>query len=316
MRFCTHCGKQILDDAQQFCDACGKPIEESTPELNPTPTGANTSTNEALNDVMKKSANVVNEVIEKVKVLDKKVLLGGAGAAVVVIILIALLLGGSGSYMDPLNDYLKLANKQTTEYMEYEWALMPDFRANASKKAVKAMMEIDDMQESFEEDNESFEDYYDEINDEYDKWNIRFEVKSKEKLDKDDIEDLNDRLEDDIERAEEDVEWVEEVLEDDDMIEMYAEALNSDEEDMITYLKATKIVSETYVDNKITAAYEVKGKFIIEADKDEFETNTVKLIFVKIDGDWSFAGADEYISIEDSEGHFDFIIRELNRYNL
>ena len=286
MAFCPSCGKQLSEEESKsaFCAYCGKPLEGADNNTYGQPAGGNDLQNQA------------TALVEKVKGLDKKILIG-VPVALVVIIIAFMLLGG-GSQMSPVNDYIKLINKQEIDSHKLEYALTPDFRANLLKNVHKQTAEMDRYEDMVEDRSEYFEDIYDEINDEYDKWKIGFEVKEKEKLSKKKLEDIQENWDDYFDDYIEDsLDHYDDCLKDDDDLEDFADSMDIDEKEAEKLIKAAKKYAESFEDVKIQEAYEVKGKFTIKADKDEWESETVKLILVKINGDWAYAGLDDGDSI-------------------
>ena len=115
-----------------------------------------------------------------------------------------------------------------------------------------------------------------------------YEENKVKKMDKDDLEDAADFLNDCYEDSLDDYE---DMLEDDDDIEEFADMYDIDEKDAENLIKAYIDRCKQFVDCKVSAAYEVKGKFIVTVDgKDTYETDSVKLQLVKINGEWVYVG--------------------------
>lgn len=305
MIYCPKCGNEIPEESDvQFCGACGYRFQEDA-----APVATDNKENQSkageilekgkqlVGNVAEVAKNVdVNGVVSKAKAGDKKVIAIGAIAAVVVIGLVILLvtsLFGKG-YMSPVEDYMKLTNKMSTDYFEVRDSLLGNKIAKAEEKIRKVFIDSDaeyygdSMEDSYEEYNEDMEKLYKKILKEYDKFKLSFEENKVKKMDKDDLEDAADFLNDCYEDS---LDNYEDMLEDDDDIEEFADIYDIDEKDAENLIKAYIDRCKQFVDCKVSAAYEVKGKFIVTVDgKDTYETDSVKLQLVKINGEWVYVG--------------------------
>lgn len=318
--FCGNCGAKNEDNAV-FCGECGAKLN-NTPAAETTETTTTTETTEAIEAP---KANVVDDIVEKAESLpvvgevmskvDKKFRPLLLAAPIVLILLLVIIIGsGSGSYAKPMNNFLKLVNKQTIDAKAYTYSLMPEFRVKLIKATTKIMEKNDDYMEGIESSNDTLEDNYDTLNDEFKKWKIKFEKKDAKKMDKDDLEDIQDSCEDYFDDyIESSLDSMEDVLDDDDKLEDYADMIDLSEKDTEKYIKKMIAYYKSFKDVKITDGYVLKGKFIVETDDNDFKSETVKLTFVKINGDWVYAGCDGNISLADSNGMFNFILRHLNK---
>ena len=305
MIYCPKCGNEIPEESDvQFCGACGYRFQEDA-----APAATDNKENQSkageilekgkqlVGNVAEVAKNVdVNDVVSKAKAGDKKVIAIGAIAAVAVIGLVILLvtsLFGKG-YMSPVEDYMKLTNKMSTDYFEVRDSLLGNKIAKAEGKIRKVFIDSDaeyygdSMEDSYEEYNEDMEKLYKKILKEYDKFKLSFEENKVKKMDKDDLEDAADFLNDCYEDS---LDNYEDMLEDDDDIEEFADMYDIDEKDAENLIKAYVDRCKQFVDCKVSAAYEVKGKFIVTVDgKDTYETDSVKLQLVKINGEWVYVG--------------------------
>lgn len=339
-KYCAYCGKPLAAEepvveeppvaeeapvAEEVPVAEEAPATEEAPKAEAKPSIDVEAIKAKLIELKDKALVLCDKVIEKAKTvpaiagvlekIDKKFYPAVVAAPVVVVLLVLILLIGafsSGSYMSPLNDFLNQANKKTANEQKLTSTLMADFRYDLMKKVSDIMKDNDDYNDSIENANDDLEDAFDELDDEFDNWKIKFEVKSKEKLDKDDVEDLQDTLDDYYDDYVEDmIDNFDDILDDEDKLEDYADLMDIDEKEVTKLLNAYKKYYESFEDVKVSEVYEVKGKFIVTADKDEFKTETVKLFFAKINGNWVYAGCDGSLSLEDSDGYFDFIMEYL-----
>lgn len=161
-KFCENCGSE-LKDTDKVCPNCGAAAVEKTTKKD-VKVEKNTATNA--------ESNTPNNT-KKIAIIA-----GIAVAAILVIILLISLLGSG--YKTPLNNYFKGIEKAKSEtYLK----AYPEF--------VREEMEDTYDDEYLEKRVETFEKEYG------DKIKISYKVLDKEKLDKDDLEDIQDELEDD-----------------------------------------------------------------------------------------------------------------------
>lgn len=286
-----------------FCEKCGKELTEGE-------VCTCTSAEAVAQDNV-----VAEEKKAETPAKNNKMLLGIVAAVVVVLILvIALVAGGSKGYMSPLEDFMAAINKQSTDYVKVNGTLMPDFAADLYAQCHKKYMVSEDYADIYEDSMEYLEDCYDNCNDEYDKWKLSFEVKKASKLDDDDLEDIQDYLDDYFDNLEDEVDYLEDILEDADEIEDMADDTDVSKSQFKAVLKANLKYVQAYEDLKVTAGYEVKGKFIVKAGKDEFDTETVEFRVVKINGDWTYWGLTSgSVDFDDDENDcFSFIANYLS----
>lgn len=201
-----------------------------------------------------------------------------------------------------MNDYFKLINKKSTDYMNITTSLSPDFRAKLEKNMYNS--DIESIEDMIKDATDELEDKYDALDDEFNKWKIGFEVKEAEKLSKKKVEKIQDTLEDYFDDyIKSSIDEYEDILDDDDDLEDFADNLDISEKEAKSYIKKMIKYLESYEDVKVSEAYEIKGKFTIKADKDNWKSDTVRVLAVKINGDWAYAGLDDgnYISFEDDD---------------
>ena len=281
MAFCEKCGKQLADGEQCTCSA---PVEQPA------------AAKESIADSIKTKLPLI-----------------AAAAVVLVVIGLIVSLTGKG-YMKPVNDLMSAFNKKTTNSVKIMTALMPDFGAKRLDKAFDKALKSDDVADSLEDANEELEDFYEDSVDDYGKWKLTFEKKSAKKMDKDDLEEIQEYFDsfykDNLKSV---VKEYEKAMEDEDDLEEYADDLDMKEKDVKAFMKACVDYFKAYEEPKVTAGYEVKGKFIIEGER-EFKSDTVKFMMIKINGDWAYYGIDgDKVYFEDDyEGHFSIISSILN----
>ncbi len=323
MGFCENCGKELADGEQCTCTAEEAVAQEPVVE------------EAKVEEIVAEEKPVVEEVPavaeapaaeeaakEPKPAMDKKkmVILGAAAAAVVVLLLlVALFAGGSKGYMGPVEDFMAQINKQNTEPVEVYSALLPDFGASLYAQSHNKYKVSEEYMDYYEDSVEYLEDHYDDCNDEYDKWKLSFETKKATKMDEDDLEDIQDYLDDYYDDyLEDEADYFEETLDDDGDIEDAADELDISESQVKAILKANLKYVKAYEELKVTAGYEVKGRFLVKAGKDEFKTETVEFRVVKINGDWTYWGitSGSLDFDDDEEDCFSFISNFLSSKRL
>lgn len=219
------------------------------------------------------------------------------------------------TYMDPIDNYLAVVNKKNSDIFDFKEAMMPDFAV----KKFHAMMEIcaksDYYGEDIEDMSDDLADYYDDCDDEFDTWKITFEKKEAEKLDEDTLdyykELAEDYYEDDVSYM---VESLEEMMDDDGYMEDIADMLELSEEDTKELVECMLTYYKCYEEVKVTAGYEVTGKFVLKAEGETYETDKLSFVVLKINGSWVYMGLADYGYLgfegEDS-GVFSFFFREI-----
>ena len=155
-KFCMQCGKEIEDDAN-VCVYCGSAQ----------------NTTGAAGDGATKKKSFIPLIAAVVVVL------------LVVIVIFNLLV--SGGYKQPVDNMIKAIETGKGQYL---YKTMPDFLIEYRYDDEKKSEIIDDLDDSLEYVVEMLEDEYgDDIK-------VSYKIKDKEKIDKDDLEDLEDDIKD------------------------------------------------------------------------------------------------------------------------
>ncbi len=289
MAFCERCGKQLADGEVCTCMA-GQQSEApgAAPVGNAQPVGGAAPAN----------GN------------KKKWLIAiPVAAAVLLIIIISAL--SSKPYMEPVEDFMKLMNKRSTNVEKMLKLQVPGFAKKEYAAFISAAKKSDDFEDILDDTKEYLEDSYEDADDEFEKWKLSFELKKAEKMDKDDLEDLKDYLEDFYDDYLEDtVDDIEDELDDEDELEDLADELDMSEKEVKKFAQAYIKYLKAYEDMKVTAGYEVKGKFIIKSKDGDCKTDTVTFRVIKVNGDWCYYGFSDsgsYGFNDDDEGVFYFL---------
>ena len=278
MAFCTKCGKELAENEVCTCQQ-EAPVEAPQAEVPQAPV----------------QETPVAEAAPAAKKIDKKFLYAGIGVVALIIVLIASLAGGK-PYKKMLDEYVSLVNKKSDDVKAYQYALMADGRVKSTKELEKLTKKVFD-----EEDDDALEaakekkaDQYEDLNDEYDKWKLSYEIKSAKKMDDKDLKDYQKEAKSYYkEWIKPEIKSIEKMLDDEDELEDYADDMDVKEKDLKKVLKATLKQAQEFEDMEITAGYEVKVKFFVKTKDDEYKTDMVKVIVLKANGDWVYAGRAE-----------------------
>lgn len=281
MAFCTKCGKALAEGEKCTCET-------------PVATEQAPQTEKAAEPKKKKTG-----------------LIAGLVAVAVVVIVVLVMVLTAKPYMGPVKDFMKQVNGKNTDYMELYQSLMPDFAAKELGKVYKQIQNSEELMESVEDSIERYESYYENATDEYGDWKLTFEFKKAELLEDDDFENVQDNIEDYYRNNyfSTTIDNWEAILDDEDDLEDYADDLDITEKQAKALINSYISYYSIYKDVEVTEVYEVKGKFIIKADGEEMDTDTVKFYMAKVNGDWTYYSFREGdLSFDgDNGGYFNFI---------
>ncbi|MBR3824909.1 MAG: hypothetical protein IKJ39_06885 [Lachnospiraceae bacterium] len=278
MAFCTKCGKELAENEVCTCQQ-EAPVEAPQAEAPQAPV---------------QEIPVAQEAPAK-KPLDKKIVYGAAGVVALLLIVLIVSLAGGKPYKKMLDEYVSLVNKKSTDVSAYQYALMADGRVKSTKELEKLTKKIyDEDDDALEDAKEAKADQYEDLNDEYDKWKLSYEIKSAKKMDDKDLKDYQKEAKSYYKDwIKPEIKFIENMLDDDDELEDYADELDVKEKDLKKILKTTLKQAQEFEDMEITAGYEVKVKFFVKTKDDEYKTDMVKVIVLKANGDWVYAGRAE-----------------------
>lgn len=173
-----------------FCENCGRPLADG--EV------CNCTQNNAAQQTPVQEAVGAEAPVQSAPVEPKKK--GKKGLAIVIVVLIlavaagvALFLHSANGYKKPINGITKVLNSKNTDLDSVVSAFLPDFAASSYKKAMKIVKSSDDIADALADVEDSLTEMYDDLDDEYDEgWSIKFDYADKEKLDADELENIND----------------------------------------------------------------------------------------------------------------------------
>ncbi len=182
-KFCTNCGKEILDDAT-VCPECNADLTPAQPEVQQAAAPAAEPTSFTVTLPSK------DEAINKIK---KHWKVGAIVAGVLVVAIIVGVLLSGGGYKGAVKDFM---------------SVMCDGKASKIEKLApeefweEEDIDVDDVVEGYEEYHEEF---LENLEDEYgDDVKLSYDFKDSKKMDKDDLEDLAESISDNYDYIDED----------------------------------------------------------------------------------------------------------------
>ncbi len=186
-KFCTSCGASLNDDAT-FCTACGTKLAAPAAAPAPAPAANDATATEStpLDALKEKTTKAFNDFKNNPQ---RNTYIGIACVAVVVIILVIVLVNLiSGGYKGALKGYFgAIEDKDGKDYAQ---ALMSDDMIDVVLD--EADIDKDDFYDNYKEQAKSS---YNTLKEDFgSSLSISFDVVDKEKIDKDDLEDLEDGL--------------------------------------------------------------------------------------------------------------------------
>lgn len=202
-----------------------------------------------------------------------------AVAAIVAVVLIFFVFGGGsgGKYTTPLDLWMDIENAKTFKAYQAASVKVTNGLFDDEMKTIQDLEQKSD----YADDGDWFEEQVEEYEDEYGSdYKFYYEVDEKEKLDSDDLKDLQEELRDDAEATLEEIE--------DTDPEDLADQLGLSEKDAEKYIDVNAAVYKVLKSAKITEGYELevtiyaKGKELDEPEEIEECTITV----VKVNGKW------------------------------
>ena len=301
MSFCPSCGKELSEAESQakFCAYCGKPLNpEEAAKATREPKPAKELPKIDLKDLKNKVVELVNTVLEKIKSVPVLAKIANKLSEklqpivlvvvpfVLVVALVLSLLGAvvtEFTYRTTLDRYLSLVNNGEDDSTKQALALSPDFRDGKVNDILKKALEIDSYDDSVDLEDENLKNIYKALDEEYDKWKVSFKTKSTAILDKEDEIVYESNIDDSYKAA---VDQLEDMLANEDTIKSLTTKYDCSEKEITELIKAYISYYKTFHEISIEGVREVKGNFVINADKEEYVSNTVRIIFVNVNGHW------------------------------
>lgn len=242
----------------------------------------NTFENQVQQEKSVQEAPAATEAVEKAKKFPVK-LVAILGVAVVAIIAVILLIGAlSNTYKAPIKNEVKLLN--TKSYAQYEKLSIAQFNGlcESEMKAIyKLRQKSDDYDKS--EEKEDFKDEIEDMKDEYgNNYKYSIKIEDKEKIDRDELKDLQEDLRD---RGEAILDELKD-LESEDIEDMADEAGISKAQ-CKKMIKKMKSIAKTLKKAKISAGYDLDITTILRGSElDERQESEDTCTVYKINGRW------------------------------
>lgn len=208
----------------------------------------------------------------------------------VLLVLMALSLtacgGSGGSYQSAVDTYAKYS------YPTSKSVKLDDFIKDALAGAdggtvadiVKILQKSDDMKDMLESIEDSFKDEYKDLKDTYGKdFKVKIKIEDKEKIDEDDLEEIQDQLREAGESVLESMEEAEDYDKDD--WEDMADESGLKVADCKSLYKSVKALGQKLEKAKVTDGYEIEATVSISGKEDDDEID-VTLHVYKVNGKW------------------------------
>lgn len=224
------------------------------------------------------------------------------------------------TYMDPVDELIKLVNKREADVLALKNAFIPDFAAKKYNKILNYFEESGEFQDELTWRNEDLEDTYEYIQEEFGDWTISFEESEAIKMTESDLNDYAREVEDSYDDYLEDFrDELEDMLEDDEEIEEYADIWETSEEQTKKIFEAWISYIEEYEKLKVSEGYKVSGKFILESEKGEYESGMITFVVLQVNDSWVYMGVEYCETLyfyEDTNNYFSFFFEYIRESHL
>lgn len=195
-------------------------------------------------------------------------------AVVIVLFFVVKSLFFGGGYKEPLNNIVDLVNDKETDVDKYVEALFPGFINDAYKDLIDLARDEDPdvIDDAYDEAADSIQDAWDDMEDSIGgDLELSYEIRDKEKLDSDELEDIQDAY------------------------STLAGLIPLDELEMVVDMAADDAADELFEiienlvgdieDLDVSAGYKLKVRLTLEADGDDVSQG-LTLYVIKANGDW------------------------------
>lgn len=256
--FCQNCGSEV-EDGSKFCGVCGASMAEE-----------GTSGTAGTGGV----AGVASNLAKNKGTLIK----AGAGLAVIALIGVGAVLFLGNGYKKPVDEVVKLLNRQDTNVENYINAAFPPFVGNAYKECLDIFSDMDEVQDTLDELEDEFDIAFEELEDEYgDHLKFKYTIEDKEELSKKELSEIRSFLKD-----------VRDLLDqqagkDSYLYEMLEDELSS--KSMKQYEQMVSDLVKNLRELKVTKGYAVEITVTLKGSYDEDEED-LECCLVKINGKW------------------------------
>ena len=256
--FCPNCGSEV-EEGSKFCGVCGASMtEEDTSHTAGSAGAAGTA------------ANLMKSKGKLIKI--------GAGLAVIALIGVGAALFMGNNYKKPVDQIVKLLNRQDTNLENYINAACPPFIGNAYKECLDIFSDRDEVKDELDNIEDQFDIVFEEWEDEYgDHLKFKYKIEDKEELSKKELSEIRSFLKD-----------VRDLLDQQAGKDSYLYQMLEDEltsKNMKKYEQMVSDLVKNLREIKITKGYAVEITASIKGSYDEDEED-LEFCLVKINGKW------------------------------
>ena len=275
---------QATDDVQpeEVCQI--EPADQAPVEAAPE----KKSVKQIAEQVIQQAMQVLTAVLEKLKTVNKTVLIAAAAAVLVLVIGVPLLVGAlTNTYKTPLNLTVSyMNNKKASAKIDGVVDLLNGLCESEAKALLKVVKKTDAYEDIEAELIESFEDQIEDMEDEYGKnYKYSYKVESKDKLEKEDLREFRDQLKSLKEQLDELVDEADDF--DSDDWEDLADDLGMTKAEAKKLVAALEDVCKELKTIKVTAGYEVEIVMSLNGSElDEPEEEEMEIKVYKVNGRW------------------------------
>ncbi len=255
---CKQCGQEIKQ-GERFCASCGAMVETTD---------------------VKESVALAKKPVNVAKIV------GIASVAVVALLVVLLLSMAFGSsYDEPIDNIVEVLNDQETDIDKIAKSLLPGKTADAYTKMMKVLEgsdaygdDIKDIKDELPDVmTDLYEDLYDLLEDEYGKKpKFKYEIKDKEKIDKDDREEISDAYKDLADIAPGIISCVKSL----------EECTDLEDKEIDELVEIIEDLEEEFSELKVSSGYILELEVYIEGKDDKSDEEDIDIVVIKANGDW------------------------------
>lgn len=275
--FCPKCGAQAPDGAV-CCPNCGTNLNnaEQAGAANQNAGAQEMNDNGGAGAYDYIAASQTVEPTEAKKSFNPIIIVVAAVAVIFVLLILRVLF--AGSYKDPVKDYVKLLNKQSHDYMSYQDLSQTKSQMKYAEQYSKIMDEEFDYYE--DEWKELFDDWEDEYGSNF---KVRVEFDDVQKIDKDDLKDMQKEFRELYEDKEDIEEAVEEL---EDSLSYYVDNDDISKGDRKKLVSQYEKLLKDYKKTKVQKGYEADLVFTIKGKEGDDKYRMKNIAIYKINGKW------------------------------
>lgn len=275
MKNCPKCNAELADDAM-FCNSCGEKLDAAPAEKKEADPVVQNDTLDAADEKAKNTAT------------GKIVIAAVAAAIVLVIAIVIVVIVNANAYKKPMDALVANLNKKSTSVTAYLDTCTPAFAGKTYDTVMSTIKSTskDAYDEIDENINTMFEDAYEGIEDQFgEKYKISYIVRSKEKMKKKELREVQSQCED-IAKLLESAK-----LDDEETYDKLSDMLDDEfdvelkEKDIQKFAKLGDSAIKELEGIKVTDGYTVKIKVTIKGEDDDDDA-AMKIQVIKANGKW------------------------------